>query len=64
MEQSINEQLHKNPLYKDKKCFKCNRGYPDTILNIEGVIHHNLRYFECIDKKSCKKYKKKLKCLN
>lgn len=40
-------------IYKDKKCIFCKRSYPETILNIEGVIHHNKKP-RCINVKDCK----------
>lgn len=44
----------------DKKCTNCGRGYPDTILNIEEVLHHNHgKGFRCVDSKECMKFKKK-----
>jgi len=61
MSESINEDLHKLPIYKILKCARCGRSYPDTILNIEGVIHHGLNTFECLDKKTCKRKERKKK---
>lgn len=56
---NINEQLSKLSCWQDAACIYCGRKYPDTILNIEGNIHHkeNLR---CIDTKSCNRMKKKI----
>lgn len=59
MSESINEELHKLPIYKILKCARCGRSYPNTILNIEGVIHHGLSAFECLDRKTCKRKEKK-----
>lgn len=53
-----NEILNKLDIYKNKACVRCGRKYPITILNIEGVIHHNALY-ECLDRKACSKFKKK-----
>ena len=53
-----NYWLNNLSIYKDKKCVYCGRGYPDTKLNIEGVIHHNCEY-RCLDVESCNKHKKK-----
>ena len=55
---SINESLNKLNCYKNKKCIYCQRSYPETLLNIEGVIHHNGVY-KCIDSKSCRRVRKK-----
>jgi len=55
-----NEELNKLDSYKEKKCICCGRKYPETILNIEGVIHHNESY-RCIDTKSCNKFRRKKK---
>jgi hypothetical protein len=52
------EELNSYPIYIDKICIRCGRKYPETILNIEGVIHHNQKY-ECKDRKDCKKFIKK-----
>ena len=54
-----NLELNKLEIYKDKECVHCHRKYPDTILNIEGVIHHKGKFI-CVDIKSCNKVKKKL----
>jgi len=50
------EELNKMDIYKDKKCKICGRKYPETILNIEGYIHHNTGFI-CLDKKSCNRNK-------
>jgi hypothetical protein len=57
-ELSLNEKLNRAPGWKNTKCYKCGRNYPKTILNIEGIIHHNSRA-ECIDKKSCRRARRK-----
>jgi len=59
MSLNINEDLSKMDIYKNKKCTYCGRMYPETLLNIEGVIHHHEPY-RCLDQKSCKRAKKKL----
>ena len=46
------------PQWINKKCIYCGRKYPDTILNIEGHIHHN-EPFRCLNTKQCNKAKKK-----
>lgn len=56
----ININLNKSDIYKDKHCSLCDRKYPDTILNIEGMIHHKCKLL-CLDKKICKKSIKKRK---
>ena len=55
-----NEELNESDIYRNYSCNKCGRKYPETILNIEGVIHHNKK-FECLDRKSCEKIKRKKK---
>jgi hypothetical protein len=54
-----NVLLNKNPIYIKEKCNICKRAYPETILNIEAVIHHGAKNFECLNRKECKKYAKK-----
>jgi hypothetical protein len=56
---STNEELNKLPIYINKVCECCGRSYPETILNIEGVIHHKTNYL-CIDRKECERIKKRL----
>jgi len=52
-----NEELNKLDIWKDRKCIKCHRKYPKTILNIEGVIHHNGKMI-CVDSGKCEKIAK------
>lgn len=54
----MNEEMNKLDAYRNKKCFLCKRSYPETILNIEAVIHHSKRY-ECFDQKKCKRIRRK-----
>jgi len=56
----MNEMLNKLPQWKDKECIKCGRKYPQTLFNIEGVLHHASQ-FMCINTKECSKYVKKSK---
>ena len=55
----INIRLNQNQIYMNKECVYCKRKYPDTILNIEGYIHHNCE-LRCLDQKKCKKIARKL----
>ena len=48
-----------NELYK-YNCYLCGRKYPETELNIEGLIHHNEKP-RCLNTKDCRKVAKKLK---
>lgn len=56
-----NQELSKLSIYKGKCCAKCGRKCPETVLNIEGVIHHNVKQFVCIDTKECNRRRKKIK---
>lgn len=47
-----NEQLNALPSHIDLQCIHCGRKYPDTVLNIEGVIHHKGKPV-CLDTKTC-----------
>ena len=47
-----------NEIHKDKPCERCGRKYPETILNIEGFLHHGNK-LECLDRKNCRKVQKK-----
>jgi len=58
MKSEINEDLNKLDVWKDKKCIYCGRKYPETLLNIEGVIHHNTE-MRCLNVKDCNKAMKK-----
>ncbi len=52
---SVNKRLNRIAYWKEKKCYQCGRKYPDTIINIEGIIHHKCKE-ECLDKKDCVRY--------
>lgn len=54
----MNKELGKLSCWINKKCIKCGRTPKETILNIEGFIHHNIK-LECLNKKECQKYRKK-----
>jgi len=56
MGKDINKEL--SDFYKDEKCKYCGRSYPDTILNIEGRVHHNAKGYSCVDTKQCNKVRK------
>lgn len=55
-----NKELNQLSIYINKPCPDCGRKYPDTILNIEGHIHHRTRMV-CIDRTSCERLKRKRK---
>ncbi len=51
----------KTEFYYGYKCTRCGRRHRiDTILNIEGFIHHNIN-FVCIDNKACRRAQRKMK---
>lgn len=56
----MNLELNQNAIYKNVPCTKCGRRYPDTVLNIEGYIHHS-KPIMCIDTKSCERTVRKNK---
>jgi len=56
----ININLNKLPGYKNTKCVRCERRYPDTILNIEGHIHHKEPY-RCLNLKECQRIVRRIK---
>jgi len=55
---AINIELNKSDAWIDKVCTLCGRKYPNTLLNIEGAIHHRCK-LKCIDSKSCKRVARK-----
>ena len=55
-----NIDLHRLPENKDKVCTRCGRGFPQTILNIEGTIHHGTKLL-CVGKTICNRVAKKAK---
>lgn len=55
------EPYYINSTGPDDKCKKCNRTYPETVLNREAMIHHKARGLECINVKSCRRAQRKLK---
>lgn len=58
MSQNPNEELHKLKPWKGIECDRYKRRYPETILNIEAVIHHNADKYECVNRKECKRKRK------
>lgn len=54
----VNGYLNKSMVHTGKRCVLCGRGHPDTVLNIEGHIHHHAK-MECLDRKSCNRARKK-----
>ncbi len=57
LRKKMNLELNKLSIYKNKVCVDCGRSYPETTLNIEGVIHHGNDY-NCLNRKACGKKKK------
>jgi len=57
----INKELNELEIYKNIACKDCGRKYPETILNIEEVIHHNGKKYRCVNRQDCNQAKKKLK---
>jgi len=55
---NLNEILNGLSSHRIRACYKCGRKYPETILNVEGVIHHNMPY-QCLKTKSCNRAKRK-----
>ena len=55
----IDVPLQKVYAERGYSCIVCDRKYPDTILNIEAVIHHGAAFLTCTDTKECKRYKRK-----
>lgn len=55
-----NEELNKLDVHKDRVCVHCGRAYPETILNIEGFLHHQ-QPIQCVDTKSCRRIARRAK---
>lgn len=53
-----NAELNALDHYKNVPCPDCGRKFPETVLNIEGQIHHKTQA-KCIDRKSCERLKRK-----
>ena len=56
----INIDLNSLDVHINKRCELCKRKFPETVLNIEGHIHHGADYV-CLDHRSCKRARRKLK---
>ena len=54
----MNKELNELKQWKDVKCIYCGRKYPNTIINVEGIIHHKCKPI-CLDIKKCKKMRKR-----
>ena len=55
----VNDYLNKSIAHSGKMCVMCHRTYPETMLNIEGHIHHG-GDIVCLDTKSCNRTRRKL----
>lgn len=55
-----NKKLNSLDIYINKECVYCGRKYPETVLNIEGHIHHKEPY-RCLNLKECNKIIRKTK---
>lgn len=55
---NINEELNALPVHSNRKGTLCGRRFPDTVLDIEGWIHHGEK-LQCLDKKTCNRIRKK-----
>lgn len=53
----VNETLGRLPIWKDERCVDCGRSPAETVLNIEGVIHHRCE-LRCLERKTCERIKK------
>lgn len=56
---STNEELNKLAVWITQACVRCGRKYPETVLNIEGVIHHG-EIIRCVDTKKCNRYVRRI----
>lgn len=57
---TINTELNALPIWKDKVCKNCGRKYPETVINIEEIIHHNHgKGPRCIDTDNCNSFRYK-----
>ena len=54
----MNKKLNQMPQWVDKRCIYCDRKYPDTIINIEGIIHHRGES-RCLNVKDCNRARRK-----
>ena len=61
MNNSINKSLGDLDIYAEIKCFKCGRTTDETIINIEGVIHHNVVGYLCLERQACERLVRKQK---
>ena len=43
---------------RQRPCSICGRRFPDTVINVEGWIHHGGEW-KCLNAKECSRYKKK-----
>jgi hypothetical protein len=53
-----NRELNSLSAHLQKSCSVCGRNFPETVLNIEGTIHHKESIL-CIDRKSCEREKRR-----
>ena len=52
-----NAKLNAIEPWKHRRCTRCGRRYPDTLLNIEGVLERG-EQLQCYNRRSCEEFRK------
>lgn len=50
----IDELKRLNEIYRGRSCILCGRSFPDTLLDVEAIMHHHMPP-RCKDQNDCKK---------
>lgn len=55
-----NVQLNATTDWKHRRCTKCGRHYPDTVLNVQEVIVEGAT-LQCVNRQSCDAFRKQVR---
>ena len=55
-----NVQLNASEDFKGRRCHRCGRAYPSTVLNVQDVILKG-EALQCVDRRSCDELRKQMR---
>jgi hypothetical protein len=55
-----NAQLNALEPWKARRCSRCARRYPDTLLNVQDVIEHG-EPLQCLSRRSCDEFRNQVR---
>lgn len=55
-----NVQLNALAIWRHRRCSRCGRGYPQTLLNVQNVIEKG-DALQCLNRRSCDDFRKEVR---